>query len=320
MALRLPDRWIWDFWLAQDGPDHHLFFLQAPKHLEDPDLRHRHATVGHAVSHDLRSWEILPDALGPGPAGSFDDGAIWTGSVIRAGGRWCMLYTGVRAGGGLEQRIGLATSDDLVTWERWAVPVLEPEPRWYEPADHARWPNHAWRDPWVFEEPGTGAFVALITARTRRGPVDGRGVIAAARSEDLVSWEVLPPVTEPGDFHQLEVPQLVRIDGSYHLLFTATAADHSSSRRRRSGAVTGTYYMVAEHHLGPFRPGTEVLLAGDATGSTYAGKLMQDPALGLVFLAWKMHDQRGRFVGEIEDPLPVRRDPHGRLVVVGRAG
>ena len=78
MPLRLPDKWVWDFWLAQDGPDHHVFYLQAPCSLDDPDLRHFDASIGHAVSKDLRSGRILPDALHAGPPGAWNERVTWT--------------------------------------------------------------------------------------------------------------------------------------------------------------------------------------------------------------------------------------------------
>jgi hypothetical protein len=28
--LTLPDAWAWDFWTADDGQRHHLFYLNAP--------------------------------------------------------------------------------------------------------------------------------------------------------------------------------------------------------------------------------------------------------------------------------------------------
>jgi beta-fructofuranosidase len=37
MTLRLPDKWMWDFWLIRDGMDYHVFYLQAPRSLGDPD-------------------------------------------------------------------------------------------------------------------------------------------------------------------------------------------------------------------------------------------------------------------------------------------
>jgi beta-fructofuranosidase len=27
MPLRLPDKWVWDFWLARDGEDYHVYYL-----------------------------------------------------------------------------------------------------------------------------------------------------------------------------------------------------------------------------------------------------------------------------------------------------
>ena len=63
--LRLDDHWVWDSWVADDGRTYHLFFLQAPRSLGDPDLRHVHATVGHATSTDLVSWRYLGQCLGP---------------------------------------------------------------------------------------------------------------------------------------------------------------------------------------------------------------------------------------------------------------
>jgi hypothetical protein len=99
MALRLPDKWVWDFWLVRDGMDYHAFYLQAPRSLGDPELRHLNASVGHAVSKDLRHWRVLPDALSAGPAGAWDDRAVWTGCVFREKGRWHMFYTGVSVEG-----------------------------------------------------------------------------------------------------------------------------------------------------------------------------------------------------------------------------
>ena len=94
MGLRFADRWVWDSWFAVDGDMLHLFYLQAPRAIADPDLRHDHASVGHAVTTDLEHWEVLPDALTPGPPGAWDDRSIWTGSVIRGPDDWQLWYTG----------------------------------------------------------------------------------------------------------------------------------------------------------------------------------------------------------------------------------
>jgi beta-fructofuranosidase len=319
MALRLADKWVWDFWLVADRGRHHLFYLQAPRALGDPRLRHLNASIGHAVSGDLRSWEVLPDAVHPGPDGSWDDLATWTGSAIGHDGLWYMLYTGIsRREQGLVQRIGLATSDDLVRWEKHAAnPVLEADGRWYDLLDRARWRDQSWRDPWLFRDPVDGSFHTLITARSRSGSPDGAGVVAHARSDDLVAWEVLPPLTVDGDFAQVEVPQLLRMNGRYELLFSCLAEDHSRDRVARLGTPgrTGTFVLSSEDPLGPYSLAEGPLVTTDGPlGTLYAGKLVEREPGSWHFLAFRGDGDRA-FLGELTDPLPVRTSPTGRIVV-----
>lgn len=309
MALRLPDKWVWDFWLAVDDDAHHAFYLQAPRSLEQSVLRHHNASIGHAVSADLREWTVLPDALRPGPPGSWDDLATWTGSVIRRDGRWAMLYTGInRSEGGLVQRIGLAVSDDLVHWSKHpANPVLEADARWYELLDLTRWRDQSWRDPWLYLDDNDGMVHALITARSPAGGPDGAGVIAQARSRDLVDWEVLPPLTEPGEFAQVECPQLVLVNGHHLILFSCLAEDHSATRVERLGVdgVTGTFFYRSDELGEPYVPSETPIVSGTgALGPLYAGKLVETGPKIWSFMAFRGAGDRD-FLGELTDPLPV---------------
>lgn len=324
MALRLADKWVWDFWLAYDGPDVHLFFLQADRALGDERLRHWHVSIGHAVSQDLRHWELLPDALRPagkpadGAPEAWDSYTTWTGSVIRHAGMWYMFYTGSRSSEkGLKQRIGLATSPDLLTWHKHpANPMIEPVPQWYELLDLTAWHDQAWRDPYVFQA-DDGTFHALITARVTDGPADARGVIGHATSADLLTWTVRPPLTQPGEFGHMEVPQWLAIDRRYYLLFSVPGEHWSAARRARvtSPAVTGTHYLVAEAPLGPWRALTDEFLVGDVPGTLYSGKLARLAEGGWGFLAFRNYDAQGEFIGEIIDPLPITAGSDGRLHV-----
>lgn len=321
MTLHLADRWIWDFWLAQDGRDYHAFYLQAPRSLGDPELRHWNASIGHAVSRDLRDWRVLPDALRPSSDDSdtFDTCTTWTGSIVRYNGVWHLFYTGgKKSERGLIQRIGLATSTDLVRWEKHAKnPLIVADPRWYELLDLDVWDDQAWRDPWVFRHPERGDFHAFITARINYGPPDGRGVIGHAQSGDLIDWKVLPPVTEPSDFGYTEVPQLVNVKGRYYLLFSVQGAIHSSHWCRRTGRepLTGVRYLMADNPLGPFRSINDQTLVADEIGSLYAGKLVRNPRGEWVMLAARMYTPAGAFVGELSDPIAVAVSENGSLCV-----
>ena len=304
--LRLEDLWIWDFWLAQNGSSYHIFYLQAPKALRDPALRHKNATIGHAVSGDLTSWTVLADALGPGAAGAWDDLATWTGSVVQHHGMWYMLYTGVSSvDGGVVQQIGLATSPDLVTWTKHAAnPVLVSDKRWYEELDQTSWREQAWRDPWVVRDPDRQGFHALITARAAHGPTDGRGVLGHATSEDLVSWTVQPPLSEPGDFGHLEVPQVEIVDGAAVLIFSIAARDVSKRRRSRQAVATATYVCAGRSLLGPF----DLATAQPVTvPHLYSGRLVRRRDGSWVMLAFVDTEADGGFVGEIGDPIPLAK-------------
>jgi beta-fructofuranosidase len=323
VALSLPDRWVWDFWPARDAEGrYHLFYLQAPRSLGATARRHHNATIGHAVSDDLTNWTVLPTALRPGPAGSWDDLATWTGSVIAHAGCWHMLYTGInRSERGLIQRIGLATSNDLISWTKYPNnPVLEADLRWYEPLDLTRWRDQSWRDPWLFADETDGSVGCLITARARHAEPSGAGVIARARSYDLVHWDVLPPVTPAGEFAQVECPQLVHAGVRSLIVFSCLAEDHAPARRRRLGrrGESGTYCFVAPELWGQYTASAEPIAPPDAAqGPLYAGKLIEDPAGQWSFVAFRGAGNRD-FIGELTDPLPVTIDASGAVRLADR--
>jgi beta-fructofuranosidase len=206
----------------------------------------------------------------------------------------------------------------LKRWEKHPKnPLLEPDPRWYDVLDLELWPDQAWRDPFLFRHPDTGDFHAFITGRVNSGPTDGRGVIAHAHSTDLTQWEVLPPLTEPGDFGQIECSQLLRIRGRYYLLFSTFAWTTAAHWTQRTGQppVTGTHYLVADDPLGPFRFSTDSFLVGDSTGSFYGGRLVQGPHDAWYFLAWRYFTPSGDFVGVLSDPMPLTIEDDGNLSV-----
>ena len=310
------DHYLWDFWVINWQGKYHLFYLQAPRDLPDPEMRHGLATVGHAVSDDLQHWDYLGTALAPGPRGAWDDRAIWTGSIIRHKDKVHMLYTGTNLGeGGKIQRIGIAFSDDLTDWTKHpANPVIEADLTQYEDKIASPFSEQAWRDPYVVYRRFENMFYTFITARTKGGAYGNYGCIAVAQSSDLLTWEVLPPVSTPRDFMQMEIPQYVMYQGRHYLLFSADKdwIEHSKTEEL-SPPRTGTYFMTSPRFHGPYSRAR--LLFGDEIGYYYGAKLVQTLSGSWVVLAWLGRDKTGTFIGGLSDPMRVYFHSDGSLAV-----
>jgi len=329
-VFRLPEAWVWDFWLVDDGEQYHLFFLYASRALRDPHARHYRASIGHAVSSDLVHWERVVDALVRSDAPAFDDLATWTGSVVQhPDGRWFMFYTGASldpASGANIQSIGYAVSSDLYTWDKAPGPVLEADGRWYEkwaPPPEGNWHDEAFRDPWVFADPAGDGWHMLITARSAFGPdsdpsdrVD-RGVVGHAWSPDLESWELREPLSSPGQgFGQLEVFQTHVVDERQVLLFNCMAGD-ASDRVKATGTEGGVWIASAESPLGPF----DIAGAQRIDDPTlYVGKFIDDRGTGETMFMALRNETGGSVVGEITDPYAVSWDGDRLLLTPADVG
>jgi beta-fructofuranosidase len=309
LSLKLADRWIWDSWYVQDGDTYHAFYLCASRGLGDPNRRHRNPSVGHAISKDLKNWTVVADALTPSDGPAFDSWTTWTGSVTKDDdGNWWMFYTGSsREDGGLTQRVGAATSKDLISWTKLGTdPVVEADGAWYEKLDLTAWGDEAWRDPWVFRFPGDKTWQMLITARAKDGEPSTRAVVGHATSENLVDWSVQPPLSKPGQgFGQYEVFQFEHVDGVPILLFCCGWRELGQNNLERFGKIDATYSMVVNDDLSNLDftkalPFTQNLV--------YAGRLIQGPDQKWYLMGF-VNEVDGKFVGELSDPIPVTADP-----------
>lgn len=298
MTISRARDWLWDSWYAQAFDGIHAFHLMAPKTLGNPDLRHVNARVGHSRSHDFVTWEELPDALHPSAEEAFDDLATWTGCVLETDGLWHMFYTGIeRRTGGAIQRIGHATSHDLGTWERASIePILEADSRWYSTMAAGE-PDEPFRDPWVFWH--EGQWHMLVTAKQASDARDGsgHGTMAHATSPDLTTWTLHEPLIVDSGFRQLEVFQVVEIDGAWNVVFCTGPADVS---RPGVEPAFATYMAPADSPLGPFDLDRAQPLAG---GGIYAGRIVSLPDGAPALMGFIDSGEPGGFTGVICDPI-----------------
>ena len=315
MGFNRSDHWVWDFWLADDGDQFHLYYLHAPKSLGNPDLRHRHARIGHATSPDLRNWSDHGRVFDAGIPGSYDGSATWTGSVVRApDGAWKMFYTGSRflspdSSANIET-IGVATSSDLYSWTKQPGPICVADPALYETLGTSDWPEEAWRDPWVFWRDEDRLWHMLITARGKAGTGSDRGVLGHAVSPDLADWTVEPPLSQ-GDsgFAHLEVFQLIEIAGRQHLIFCCDSAKMAGAR---AGTRGGIWTMPVAAMPAPVDPSAARLLVDDRL---YAGRIATDREGTPWLLAFYNTTLGGVFAGGITDPMRISVGPDGYLTL-----
>ncbi|ONI84852.1 hypothetical protein ALI22I_30700 [Saccharothrix sp. ALI-22-I] len=193
------------FTVLRRGAHYHL--VHAQRALDHGD-RAGFTSFGHAVSTDLVSWETRGPCFGVAGPGAFDSAAIRGPHVFGLGVQTAMLYTGL-ADGRRTEGTGLAftASGDGSGWLRVSAdPVVRPDPRWYGVND--------WRDPFLVD--GDAERWAMVVGATGR---DSRaGVIGLAVSDDLVEWEVRPPLEPPGDLDGLGGPVVERTPDGWLLL------------------------------------------------------------------------------------------------------
>ena len=206
----------------------HLFHLILPNH----DI------IAHAVSRDGLVWEELPDALHTGNPGSYDDDMLWTPSVKRYKNLYHMVYPVLaKADHGKICRTALATSEDLIHWEKYpGNPIGEADPRWYD--TDVTMGQVSWRDPYLFVEQDT-AYVLECAREKKDVPFLRRGCVGLMSSTNGTDWNIEAPLYAPGHYIDWEVPVLVKLDGRYYLL----------GGIRETGRC---HYRVADRFEGPY--------------------------------------------------------------------
>jgi beta-fructofuranosidase len=326
VVLALKEKWIWDFWLvdpetADDGK-WHVYFLQADNTLPHPDDRHRNVTQGHAVSDDLVNWTHKGTCFTPSKTKAWDDWTTWTGSVVKDDtGLWHLFYTGTMHDlDGMHQRIGHATSKDMHSWVRvgdgLCLDRTGPNAKFYEEYTPGHWHDRAMRDPWVMRDPEGTGWIMYFTARVPgRSEPNAGGAIGFATSTDLVTWTLQKPIYDGGAFGQLEVPQVFKHGRKWYMTFCTAAPQWSEAYREVNPEtpVTGTHYLIADSHLGPWTA-PKPFLDGANPCQRYAGKIISRE--GKLFLMGFLHDtSEGKFIGKVSDPVELTVNGDGTLKV-----
>jgi len=306
--LSQPGNQVWDFCIVPTGGVYHAFYHTIPQQTSHPANAD---TIWHAVSDDLRRWDIRGPALTAGPDW-WDDVAMWAPDVVfdPQSGRWAMLYTGVAAG--MVQRACLAWSDDLETWNKSeANPVFEPDSITYFWSPSEEWSS--FRDPFLYHD--GQVWNMLSTAQLRLGGVPGyrRGIVHRATSPDLVNWQDAGVFFEHdgvgGRSNALESVQYLVRGGWHHLFFTEqdpAIENHPTSHLVASDPSGWT--MLDREIIDPgWAPEIEPFLAaGDLDIFARLAKDV-DPRDGTSFVTMKLDSVRFDSGGQV--PVIIPADP-----------
>ena len=253
-----PAMWAWDFWFAKEGDTYHAFYLQAPWALGEPRLMHGNQHVGHASSQDLIHWTDLGPALVPIPD-TWNDRSIATGSVAKHDGKWWMLFTGI---GTKQCGLGLAVSDDLMTWKKVGdgpvIPMGKPFDATWQ-GQPIQW--FAIADPYLYPEAVDGWYYVVINSQVVGAPIAESGCLATMRSRDMKTWEPAAVISYPGWVERQETPQIWHHGNRWYMYFGA-AHDHGLSDKYKAemppevvkSGIRVNCIFTSEHFEGPFEP------------------------------------------------------------------
>ncbi|MGH7491640.1 MAG: hypothetical protein ACREOO_04525 [bacterium] len=197
-----------DFCLINTDGVYHLFHIAGVPNVSCC-LPGNETWFGHATTRDFQTWQTHAPCLYIDP-NSWDSGHIFAPFVFEQDDKYWMFYTGVTIEN--TQRIGLATSTDLFTWERTSNrPVIRPEEFGWAFCPTAK--GAACRDPHVIQY--HDEYWLYYTAVTNTG----KACIARAVSKDLLDWQDRGPAYIEKDLTHPESCNVQELDGKYLLFF-----------------------------------------------------------------------------------------------------
>jgi beta-fructofuranosidase len=214
-----------DFCIVKRDGLYHVFYIRNNITLPMADTER---DLGHAVSPNLWDWVHLPPVLTVRDS-AWDNQHVWAPSIVEQDGIYWMFYTGVTQQVGAYnryQRTGVATSTDLMDWNRYDAPVFAcPQVPWAfcDSLDA----KCAFRDPFVMPDPANPEGWLLYYAASM--PFDSSMVVGVARSEgDLNAWEDVKALwntyySYTGGYIA-ESPHVFQYNGLWYLFFTTVAS------------------------------------------------------------------------------------------------
>lgn len=217
MFYKPPGAWLADVMPFYAEGAFHLFHLHDLRELPEqvPGGHWGPVSLHLVTTTDFVHFENHGEVLHNGGE-SDQDLYVFTGSFIRADDRYLFFYCGFNPHfvdqNRPAQAVMRAQSRDLVHWKRLDTPPMGPTSDRYE--------MHDWRDPYVFWNEDAGEYWMILTARLKEGPPPRRGCLLRFTSPDLETWTDRGIFWSPGQYLNLECPEVFRIGDWWYLVYS----------------------------------------------------------------------------------------------------
>ncbi len=182
-----------DFAIIKRDALYHIFYTRT--NTLDPNGNTENS-FGHAVSKDLYNWTQL-DSVVPVRPGEWDNHRVWAPHIVESEGVYYMFYTGVTESAPLYsffQRTGLATSTDLMSWNRYDVPVFSCEQAPWVYCDSTNSMGGNLRDPFVMSDPAHPGQWLQYYSTVPDTDINRYVVGVASSTGNLATWADLKPL------------------------------------------------------------------------------------------------------------------------------
>ncbi len=228
----------------------HMFYMRHNMSgVEDSTER----DIGHAVSVDMVAWTQLSPVL-PIRPDKWDNLHVWSPTMIEQDGTWYMFYTGVTAvpgAGGELQRIGVATSTDLFSWQRYDQPAFSGTMVPWAFSDSSTYAGCQFRDPFVMRDPARPGKWLLYYVATPASALDQIIVGVAQNDGGLTPWSDLMPLwaTDAAHYWGWSESPFLHPHGGLWYLFVTTNSGHPIGIRYATSPTADSLHWSGKYRL-----------------------------------------------------------------------
>lgn len=221
----LPAGWVGDVMPYFDKDSFHVFYLH--------DARDGAAGFhpwNKFTTSDFTSYQY-GGVMIPYGSTSDQDLALGTGSIVKVGDTYYAYYSGFNpsfngSGGKFRDVILLATSKDLLHWQKVKDFIIKPETA-------NGYDYREFRDPYVFFNSEKNEYWMLVCGRK-----DGKAAVMLYTSPDPVqgNWQLKNPVYSDDAYYVPETPQILKWGQWWYLIFSENSAENVTHYRMASSS------------------------------------------------------------------------------------